>query len=94
MKNKIYIGNLSYDTTEDTLRTVFSKFGGIDDLIIIKDRETGRTKGFGFITFDSQQAAESALELNGTDLDGRTIKVNIAEEKKGGGGGGGRGGRW
>jgi len=92
-QNKIYVGNLSFETTEDGLRQAFSEFGGIDDLALIKDRETGRSKGFAFITFDSQEAAERALEMNEQQLDGRAVKVNMAQDKKRGNGGGGRG-RW
>ena len=99
-QNKIYVGNLAYETTEDSLREAFTQYGRIDDLVLIKDRDTGRSKGFGFITFDSQQAAEAALKMDAQQLDGRAIKVNIAKERErsgGGGGGGGAGGgrgRW
>ena len=98
-QNKIYIGNLSFDTTEDSLRAAFEQYGGIDDLILIKDRDTGRSKGFGFITFNNQSEAEKALTMNDQPLDGRTIRVSIARERErtGGGGGGGNGGgrsRW
>lgn len=93
-QRKIYIGNLSYNATEDSVRDAFNPFGGIDDLILIKDRDTGRLKGFGFITFDSAEAAEKAVsEMDGCQLDGRAIKVSIAQEKKAGGGGDRRGGR-
>ena len=92
---KIYVGNLSYNSTEDSLRGEFSRFGGIDEIVIIKDRATGRSKGFGFITFDGPQAAESAVaEMNGVQLDGRAIKVSIAQEKQRTGGGSGDRGRW
>lgn len=93
-QRKIYIGNLSYNTTEDSVRDAFNSFGEIEDLILIKDRDTGRLKGFGFITFDSSEAADKAeAEMNGCQLDGRAIKVSIAQEKKAGGGGDRRGGR-
>lgn len=100
-QNKLYVGNFPYTVDEDQLRDIFSQYGDIEDIALIKDRETGRPKGFGFVTFASQQAAEKALEQNGKDLGGRPLKVNMATEKParggrsgGGGGGGGRGGRW
>lgn len=79
--NKIYVGNLPYNITEDELQQFFGSFGTIDDVTIITDRHTGRSKGFGFIAFDSDQAAESATEKNGEELGGRKLKVNIAREK-------------
>jgi RNA recognition motif-containing protein len=84
--------------SEDQLRGVFASYGEISQLSLIMDRDTGRPKGFGFITFASQQAAEKALEQNGKDLGGRPLRVNIATDKPrtgggGGGGGGFRGGR-
>lgn len=97
-QNKLYVGNFPYTVDEDQLRELFSSYGEIEDLALIKDRDTGRPKGFGFITFASQQSAEKALEMDGKDLGGRPLKVNMATEKParggGGGGGGGRGGRW
>ncbi len=94
-QNKLYVGNFPYSVDESQLREMFSAYGEIQDIALIKDRETGRSKGFAFITFASQQAAEKALELNGKDVDGRAIKVNMAQEKesRGGRGGGGRS-RW
>ena len=94
-QNKLYVGNFPYSIDEDQLREMFSTFGQIEDIALIKDRETGRSKGFAFITFASQQAAETALSLNGKDVDGRALKVNMAQEKesRGGRGGGGRS-RW
>jgi len=93
-QNKLYVGNLPFSVTEDQLRDVFASYGDISQLSLIMDRDTGRPKGFGFITFASQQAAEKALEQNGKDLGGRALRVNIATDKPrtGGGGGGGRGG--
>ena len=90
--SKIYVGNLSYNTSEDGLRDFFSNYGTIEDLVIIMDRSTGRSKGFGFVTFDSSEAANNAVaEGNGVDLDGRTLRVNIADsDRKSGGNGGGQ----
>jgi RNA recognition motif-containing protein len=97
-QNKLYVGNLPFSVSEDQLRGVFASYGEISQLSLIMDRDTGRPKGFGFITFASQQAAEKALEQNGKDLGGRPLRVNIATDKPrtgggGGGGGGFRGGR-
>lgn len=92
-QNKIYVGNLSYSTTGNDLQDAFGGFGSIDDVKLITDRETGRSKGFAFITFSSDDGASAALELNGTTLDGRQIKVSIAKQDRNrNGGGGGRGG--
>lgn len=105
-QNKLYVGNFPYSVDEEQLRALFSPYGQITDLAMIMDRETGRPKGFAFITFAAQQAAEKAIEQNGRDLGGRPLKVNMAMERdssRGGGrpgggggfGGGGRGGsRW
>jgi RNA recognition motif-containing protein len=98
-QNKLYVGNFPFSVDEAQLRDLFSPYGEISELAMITDRETGRSKGFAFITFATQQAAEKALELDGKDLGGRNLRVNMAQEreKKGGGrggrGGGGRGGR-
>ena len=97
MQNKLFVGSLSWNTNEDGLREHFSSYGDMDEVKIITDRETGRSRGFGFITFANQSDAESALELDSSELDGRTIKVNVAKEKaprRGGGGGGGGRNRW
>jgi cold-inducible RNA-binding protein len=95
MTNKIYVGNLSYRTSEDQLAENFSKFGKISGTVVVIDRATNRSKGFGFITFESDNSAQQAVqEMNGKELDGRTIKVSIAKPPKERemGGGGGRGG--
>ncbi|KAJ6593693.1 hypothetical protein B0H19DRAFT_31395 [Mycena capillaripes] len=93
MSAKVYVGNLSWSTTDDTLRNAFSEFGQVLDSIVMRDRDTGRSRGFGFVTFGSSQEAESAIaNLNEQDLDGRRIKVNLANARGGGGGGGGGGG--
>jgi len=94
---------MSWGTTADGLRDAFSQFGEITDAVVISDRDTGRSRGFGFVTFAEEDSANKAIEqMNGTELDGRTINVNEALERSGGGGGGGGrrggggggGGRW
>ena len=95
MSKKVFVGGLSWNTTTDTLRQVAEVFGEIEDLIIITDRETGRSRGFGFVTFTESEAAEKCIaELDGSQLDGRTLKVDTAQERRPreGGGGGGYGG--
>ena len=93
-QNKLYVGNFPYSVDEAQLRALFSEYGPISDFAMIMDRETGRPKGFAFVTFATQQAAEKALEQDGRDLGGRPLKVNMAMERDSrGGGGGGRGGR-
>jgi len=78
----IYVGNMSYDTSEDELRQVFEEFGTVESVKIIFDRNTDRSKGFGFLDMDDNDAAKSAIaKLNGTELDGRTIKVNEARPR-------------
>jgi RNA recognition motif-containing protein len=91
-QNKLYVGNFPYSVDEAQLRGIFSQYGEISQLALIMDRDTGRPKGFGFITFATQAAAEKALEQNGKDLGGRPLKVNIATDKPRTGGGGGGGG--
>ena len=97
-QNKLYVGNFPYSVDEAQVRGLFTPYGEISELAMIMDRETGRPKGFAFITFASQQSAEKALELNGRDLGGRPLKVNMAMERdsRSGGGrrGGGGGSRW
>ena len=93
-QNKLYVGNLPFSVDESQLRGVFAQYGEISELALIMDRDTGRPKGFGFITFANQQAAEKALEQNGKDLGGRALRVNIATDKPRTGGGGGGRARW
>lgn len=81
--NKIYVGNLPYSTTEDDLTNAFASFGEIVNIKLIKDRETGRSKGFAFIEFSQSDEANNALSFNGTSLDGRAVKVSIAEDRRG-----------
>jgi RNA recognition motif-containing protein len=79
---KLFVGGLSWDTTTDDLRTAFSKFGNIVDVAVIPDRATGRSRGFGFVTFESPEQADEAVKgMNGAELDGRTLKVNRAEAR-------------
>ena len=92
-QNKLYVGNLPYTVDDAQLRDTFSKYGDIDELALIMDRDTGQSKGFAFVTFATQQAAEKALAENGKDIGGRALRVNIAEEKKPRSGRGG-GSRW
>ncbi|MEZ0312057.1 MAG: RNA recognition motif domain-containing protein [Myxococcota bacterium] len=94
MSQKLFVGGLSWDTNDDTLRSAFERFGAVSEAKVIQDRDTGRSRGFGFVTFGSPDDARKAMsEMNGAELDGRTIKVNEAEDKPRGGGGGGGGGR-
>jgi RNA recognition motif-containing protein len=89
---KIYVGNLSYATTEDALRTEFQKHGTVDEVTIVADRFTGRSRGFAFVNMPNSAEANAAIAaINGMEIDGRTLSVNEARSKKpeGGGGGGG-----
>ncbi len=91
MQNQLFVGNLAFSTTKEELEASFSTFGTVLEVKIPVDRDTGRVRGFAFVTFETQQAAEKALALDGTDLNGRSIRVNVAQEKKTGtGGSGGR----
>ena len=97
MGKKLYVGNLSYETSQTDLETMFSAHGTVESAQVINDRETGRSKGFGFIEMSSDDEAQTAMTaLNGQDCGGRALKVNEAKprENRGGGGyGGGGGGR-
>ncbi|HVJ90030.1 MAG TPA: RNA-binding protein [Labilithrix sp.] len=91
MNNRLYIGNLSYDTTSDALRACFAEFGEVTDSHVVMDRETGRARGFAFVTMSTAADATAAVAgLNGAMLDGRAMRVNVAEERTPRGGGGGR----
>lgn len=93
---KLFVGNLSFDTTETSLRSAFAAHGTVASAAIVSDRETGRSRGFGFVEMDDSAAADTAIAtLNNTELDGRKIVVNEArpKEKSGFGGGNGGGGR-
>lgn len=96
---KIYVGNLSYNTTQDALEQQFSAYGQVEEVAIINDRETGRPRGFAFVTMANHDEGQQAIDaINGVELDGRTLTVNEARPKPAGGGGrrggGGGGGRW
>lgn len=82
MSKKIFVGGISFSTTEASLRDACTQYGEITDAVIITDRDTGRSRGFGFVTFSSEEAAAAAIQgLNNTDLDGRTIRVDSANER-------------
>jgi RNA recognition motif-containing protein len=90
---KLYVGNLSYSTNEDELRQLFGAYGTVDSVAVITDRDTGRSKGFGFVEFGNDTEAQAAISgLNGKDVGGRALTVSQARPKSEGGGGGGRGG--
>jgi RNA recognition motif-containing protein len=89
MGSKLFVGGLAWGTDDDRLREAFEEFGVIKEAKVINDRETGRSKGFGFVTFDTEAEATAAMSgMDGSNLDGRNIRVNEAEDKRGGGGGG------
>lgn len=96
MDTKLYVGNLSYSATEEELRDLFAQAGSVSSVTLIKDRDTGRSRGFAFVEMSSQVEAENAISMfNGYTMDNRQLTVNIARprEERGGGGGGGFGGR-
>lgn len=103
MNNKLYVGNLSFNTTEGDLHSAFAEHGTVVEANVMLDRETGRSRGFGFVTMHSDEEAQTAMNaMNGTEVDGRSLTVNVARPREerpsggrggfGGGGGGGRGG--
>jgi cold-inducible RNA-binding protein len=97
MSKKIYVGNLSFDTTDDKLNQLFKAYGAVTSANVIMDRLTGRSRGFGFVEMENNAEADKAIaELNGKDVDGRALKVSEAQPRedkpRGGGGFGGGGG--
>jgi len=89
---KIYVGNLPWSATEADLRDLFAAIGEVLSTAVITDRDTGRSRGFGFVEMEDGDAEKAISELNGRDMDGRPLRVNEAQERqRGGGGGGGRG---
>jgi cold-inducible RNA-binding protein len=95
MGNRLYVGNLSFNTSEDTLREAFSRFGGVVEVKVVTDRDSGQSRGFAFVAMaDAEGARKAMAEMNGSTVDGRALRVNEAEERaQRGGGGGGGGGR-
>ena len=101
MAKRIYVGNLSYDTTDSGLRTLFEQAGAVEEVHLVTDQYSGRSKGFGFVEMGDEASAQAAIQrFNGSDLDGRTLKVAEAKPRAprndsyGGGGGGGNRDRW
>lgn len=102
-RSKLYVGNFTYDTTESTIEALFAPHGTVTSVALITDRDSGRAKGFGFVEMGSDEEAQAAKSaLDGHDLDGRALKVDVAKEReprsgggnRGGGYGGGGGNRW
>ncbi len=91
MPNKLYVGNLPWSTDSEALRVAFEAFGEIEEAKVITDRETGRSRGFGFVTYVNDDDAEKSLELDGSEMDGRPIRVSFARERKPRSDGGGYG---
>jgi len=100
---KIYVGNLSFSTTQESLEGLFSNYGQVDEVAVITDRDTGRPRGFAFVTMDDDGAKQAIEALNGQEFESRTLNVNEAKPREnrggggfrgGGGGGGGRRDRW
>jgi len=81
-KNKIFVGSLPWSINNDSLKELFAQYGEVTEAVVIMDRETNRSKGFGFVTFSSQESAQKALEMSGKEVDGRTIVVNIAKPRE------------
>ena len=96
MSNKLFVGGLSWGTDDQSLTAAFEAHGTVTEAKVISDRDTGRSRGFGFVTFGEAQDASAAIKaLDGSELDGRTIRVNLAQDKpRRDDRGGGRGGRW
>ena len=95
MSMKLYVGNLSFQTSSDDLQQLFSQAGTVESASVVEDRETGRSRGFGFVEMSSSEEGQKAIEqFNGKEINGRSLTVNEARprENRGGGGGGGRGG--
>ena len=97
-KNKLFVGSLPWSINNDSLKELFASYGEITEAVVIMDRNTGRSRGFGFVTFAKEEDAQKALEMSGKDVEGRALVVNMSkprEDRAGGGGGGGfrRGGK-
>lgn len=82
MAKKLYVGNVSYDSTDESLKAAFEQFGTVDSATILKDRETGRSRGFGFVEMSNDEEAQAAIEgMDGKDVDGRELRVNEARPR-------------
>ena len=91
-KNKLFVGSLPWSINNDSLKELFASYGEITEAVVIMDRNTGRSRGFGFVTFAKEEDAQKALEMSGKDVEGRALVVNMSkprEDRAGGGGGGG-----
>ena len=83
MSKKLFVGSLSWDTGDNQLRDAFATYGEVSEAVVITDRNSGRSRGFGFVTFEDEEVADKAIAgLNNTELDGRTIKVDVAQQKE------------
>jgi RNA recognition motif-containing protein len=88
--SKLFIGGLAWHTDDQTLRAKFEEFGQVEEAVVVKDRDTGRSRGFGFVRYAVEEHADSAIQnMNDTEFDGRRIRVDKATDRRGGGGGGG-----
>jgi cold-inducible RNA-binding protein len=93
MSNRLFVGNLPFHATEDLVSKRFAQCGGVVSVSVVTDRETGRSRGFAFVEMETTEAAQKAIaELDGQNLEGRSLSVRVAEDRKKGGGGGGGGG--
>jgi RNA recognition motif-containing protein len=93
LSKKLYVGNLPFSATEEEIRDLFGQHGSVESVNVITDRETGRARGFAFVEMDASAADAAMRALDGSQLGGRSLRVNEANERRGGGGGGGGGGR-
>ena len=90
---KLYVGNLPFDATEESVRALFAAHGTVEKLSLVTDRDTGRPRGFGFVEMSNADASRAMQALNGQDFSGRSLRINEAQDRNGGGGGGGGGNR-
>lgn len=87
-KNKLFVGSLPWAINNDSLRELFAQYGEVTEAVVITDRDSGRSKGFGFVTFSNEESAQKALEMDGKELEGRKIVVNVAKPRENRSGGG------
>ncbi|MEK7177980.1 MAG: RNA-binding protein [Patescibacteria group bacterium] len=81
-KNKVFVGSLPWSINNDSLKELFAQYGEVTEAVVIMDRETQKSKGFGFVTFATEESAQKALEMSGKEVDGRAIVVNIAKPRE------------